>query len=566
MTDYQTLNKNQKLFSLPLNPKLTEQQFFNFLEFCKKNKDYIFDVYFTSRIPPFNQDAMGDVLVAQDDVVSAIEAALYIQSETGITVCATFNNTNVDPTQRNLDIWLEHFQQLYDIGVRSVILPHTHWLATGQIQARYPDLYIKNTILRNVRTPAEFVAHAKAGFDYICIDRDLMRDRDALLRLKTAKEWVKENLGRDVAISLLANEGCLGACPMMDEHYHFNNTRDKNRPQYFADAISRVSCPKWDHEDSAVPLKTANLPPWRADWEEFLDLGVDVFKMHGRESIDRLNETLNIVEKYIAGEEILFNDFEDYIEDTNLVEKPINVWRDKIKNCKFDCWECQYCDKIVSKKQQQKISPKVQQAVDAVLASSIDDVEIDVIGLTSWKMESLINKLASHSTRYLEIGSALGATACAALKNNRLEVICVDTWQDTYQPANEIFEMPPNNKDDFITNVKRYKGGNKVIVYESDMKSVNRDEIEPVDFFFYDGPHDFANTMNAIKYFSATFADEAFILMDDANWDGVVEGTDAGIKAAGLDVLYSKIILNDQEDLNAWWNGFYLLVVKKKSS
>lgn len=548
---------------MPVNPKLTEQQFYNFLDFCKQHKEWIFDVYFTSRIPPFAQDAMGDVLVTQEDAISAIETALHIQQETGITACATFNNIEVPPTQQYLDIWLEAFQPLYNAGIRSVIIPHIHWMATGQIKNRYPDLYVKNTILRNVTTGAEFVAHAKAGFDYICVDRDLMRDRDALIRLKKAKQYVKETLGKDVTISLLANEGCLGACPMMDEHYQFNNTRDQNRPQYFADSISRVSCPKWDHEDPAVPLKTANLPPWKEDWVELLDY-VDVFKMHGRESTQRFEETLNIVQKYIADEPILLDGFEEFIEDTNLVDKPINIWRDKIKNCKFECWECQYCDKIVSKKQQEKISPKVQQAVDAVMTSAMDNIDIDVIGLTSWKMESLINKLAGNSNRYLEIGSALGATACAALKNNKIEAICVDTWSETFQPANELFTMPENKKEDFITNVKRYKGENKVIVYESDMLMVNREEITDVDFLFYDGPHDIGSTIKALKYYAPCLSNEAFILVDDANWEGVVQGVDEAIRAMNVDVLYSKVVLNDQEDINAWWNGFYLLVVKKK--
>lgn len=507
---------------------------------------------------------MGDVFMMQDDAFSAIDAALNIQQETGIQVCATFNNIEIPPTQQNLDIWLNSFQPLYDAGVRSVILPHIHWLSTGQIQKRYPDLYIKNTILRNVRTAAEFVAQAKAGFDYVCIDRDLMRNRDALERLKTAQAWVKTNLGRDVKISLLANEGCLGECPMQDEHYQFNNTRDYDRPQYFNDAISRVSCPKWDHEDSAVPLKTANLPPWREDWVELLDY-VDVFKMHGRESIDRFHETLDIVRKYVANESILFEGFENFIEDTNLVEKPITIWRDKIKNCKFDCWECQYCDKIVSKKQQQKTSVKVNQAVTAVIESALDNIGIDVPGLTSPKMESLINKIAKHSTRYLEVGSALGATACAALKDNAIEAICIDTWEDTYQPANGLFVMPTNNKDDFVTNIKRFKGNNKVVVYECDMFDVNRDEVKDVDFFFYDGPHDVYSTIKAIKYFTPCLSKEAFILVDDANWEGVVAGTDEAIRASGLDVLYSKVILNAQEDINAWWNGFYLLVVRKSS-
>ena len=60
-------------------------------------------------------------------------------------------------------------------------------------------------------------------------------------------------------------------------------------------------------------------------------------------------------------------------------------------------------------------------------------------------------------------------------------------------------------------------------------------------------------------------SNEAIILVDDANWDGVVSATDAGIKEIGVDVLYSKVVLGEQEDLRGWWNGFYLLVVRKSS-
>ena len=58
---------------------------------------------------------------------------------------------------------------------------------------------------------------------------------------------------------------------MMDEHYEFNNSRVTPNPQYFADSISRVSCDKWDYEDPSTPLKTADFPPWREDWDELLE-------------------------------------------------------------------------------------------------------------------------------------------------------------------------------------------------------------------------------------------------------------------------------------------------------
>ena len=48
---------NKRVFSLPINPKLDEE-FVNetFVPFLQKYRDYIFDLYFTCRIPPFMQD------------------------------------------------------------------------------------------------------------------------------------------------------------------------------------------------------------------------------------------------------------------------------------------------------------------------------------------------------------------------------------------------------------------------------------------------------------------------------------------------------------------------------
>ena len=89
---------------------------------------------------------------------------------------------------------------------------------------------------------------------------------------------------------MLVNETCWGGCPIMPEHYHYNSTRTGDDPIFFASPISRVSCSTWDVQHPEYDLKQANLPPWKRDWEEMLDLGIDVFKLHGRESAMRLQE------------------------------------------------------------------------------------------------------------------------------------------------------------------------------------------------------------------------------------------------------------------------------------
>ena len=80
---------------------------------------------------------------------------------------------------------------------------------TGRIQKEFPKLLIKNTILRNVQRANEVVKLVEAGYHYINVDRDLMRDKESLLRIKKAKEYCKNEFGVDVKIALLANEDCL---------------------------------------------------------------------------------------------------------------------------------------------------------------------------------------------------------------------------------------------------------------------------------------------------------------------------------------------------------------------
>jgi hypothetical protein len=547
------------MFSVPLNPKLNESQMKEFISFLKEYKPFIYDFYFTCRIDPFNQDAMGDIFVGkEEDYDYLIALAINIQNETGITASAVFNNIEVRPSQQNLDLFIKNFKDVYDAGIRSATIPHTHWMATGQIKKAFPELFVKNTILRNVSEPRDIEKLAQAGFDYINLDRDLMRDHDKLRRFKKAKAQF------GVKLSLLANESCAGGCIMMDEHYQFNNTRTDG-PQYFNDPISRVSCPKWNHEDFSIALKTANFPPWREDWQEFLDdLGIDVIKMHGRESHVRLKETMDIIKKYANNEEILFDSFNDFIEETNMVDKPISVWRNKIKTCKFDCWDCGYCDKIMAVKYGNHINPKVAAVVKELVDSVNAPIKIDIPGLTSTRVQSLINGLARSSSKYLEIGSYQGATAAAALSGNTLHAYFVDTWQDAPQAVREGWETPTTNSlEEFKSNISPYKGNNKVFISNSDMFKVNVSKISDIDLFFYDGPHDFESTKNAVKYYYPSFANQSILIFDDANWTEVVQGAHKGIVESGLTILYSKKILNSLESDTDWWNGLYIVVVEK---
>jgi hypothetical protein len=539
------------MFSIPINQKLSEEQFHEFVSFCHKYKDYIYDLYFTCRMPPFTQDAMGDIIKTQADVIQVIETALHIQKITGIKVSATFNNIQVQPSQENLDLFLNNFEQLYAAGVRSATIPHTHWVATKQIQMRFPELQIKNTILRNVTRANEIAELAKAGFQYVNLDRDLMRDRDALKQCRRAADKF------GIKLSLLGNEGCLGNCAMMDEHFQFNNMRGEG-PAYFLDSISRVSCPKWDVLDPSVPLKTANIPPWREDWVELLDY-VDVFKMHGRESITQIYHTMDIVKRYANNEEFLFNEFEDYLSETNLQERPIDAWRKIIKNCKFDCWDCNFCDKVYEARSGKKLPQIVHDVVNELVDSVSYVNNLEIPGLTSKRVQNLLMGLGGKVNTYLEVGSAMGATA-AAVGVNDINIHCVDNWSGEIQPQRNNFSLPNNTLDEFNNNTGHIK---QLTVHNSDMLTVDLTTLPKIDMFFYDGPHDFENTKKAVEYYSSVFSDTVLLIFDDANWTEVVKGAEAGVESSGLDIVYNRLLLNEVENPNMWWNGLYIMVVKK---
>ena len=573
-----TFQKRKSVFSLPINPKIDSKYAETvFVPWLKRYKDYIYDLYFTCRMPPFTQDSMGDVF--QGDVRQLYYNAKAISEDAGdIPLSATFNNIYVRPDIEQLDLFVKNFAQLYDLGVKTVTLPHTSWLSTGIIQKEFPELKIKNTILRNVTKPNEIVALAKVGFHYINLDRDLMRDREALKKIKKAKEYCAE-IGKPVELSLLANEGCWGGCSMMDEHYHFNNTRTEQTPQYFNDPISTHSCSLWDIEDNSHALKAANLPPWREDWEEFLDLGIDVFKMHGRENGMKLMESMQMIEAWAAEHEFVTGDFKEYMEDLAIPDSPIALWREKIKTCGFDCWDCNYCEAVVDahlKKQGRpttvdEYTKRVLKAIDDgnTQTSNFDPEGYSIQGLSSNRIRHFLNSLCSHDDAvYLELGTYTGSTFFAATMNNKAKCIGVDDFSEpNVKPIVDrgMWTECGNPYDTFVNNWQKYENGNAAFVKAS-VEELTEEDFggSKVNILFYDANHDIMAQMNNLNHLLPFLDDKFILIVDDANFDGVVEGAVTWAQENNLKCyLERKILSSVIESPVHWWNGIHVMVLEK---
>ncbi|MBN1366036.1 MAG: hypothetical protein JW976_14610 [Syntrophaceae bacterium] len=348
--------EKKKIFSFPLNPFLTANELKNtIVPFLQRNKELIFDIYFTCKIPPFMQDAMGVVLKQENRFKTIFSDAMVIQQMTGIPVSATFNNVGVAPTDAHLDIFIENLKPLYRAGMRSMTIPHTLWLKRGTIQEAFPEMFIKNTVLRRVKTGQEFWYAAEAGFHLINIDRILMRDRKTLEEIKKAQEKFARQHGRYVYTAILANEHCLGRCPVMDEHHFFNNCLGSRAPgtnvPYFRQKVGK-NCPRGNPKEPnpTFVFKMCNIPYFRENIEELLKL-VDMIKMHGRNDPKLINESISFVDNYAQGkEEVLYGDndlLKRVITNLQIPADKINQWRKIIRNCKFECWNCDFCDKLV---------------------------------------------------------------------------------------------------------------------------------------------------------------------------------------------------------------------------
>ena len=565
----------KELFSLPINPKISPEDTENkIIPVLKKHRHLIYDLYFTTRMPPFMQDAMGDVFRSVNDAQGAVKNAFYISQETGIPLSATFNNIWVRPDQKNLETFITNFKFLYDNGVRIATIPHTSWVMTGQIQKEYPELKIKNTILREVSKPNEIVSLASAGFYYINLDRDVMRDRELLDRLKEVKQYCAEK-GNPVMLSLLANEHCWGGCPIMPEHYQYNSTRKDNDPQYFNSDISRVSCSRWDEYDAAHSLKEANLPPWREDWEEFLDV-IDVFKLHGREDAMRFKESLDLITRWDEGKDILYPEFDTYLTDVKIKDAPINIWRNKIKSCKFDCWDCNYCESVVEsvlKKEKRTMNPYVDRVIRAIDAATDNNSKFnpegyDVLGLSSDKVRHLLNNLCSErGTVYVDVGCYMGSTLFAALyKNSAVKAYAIDDYSDgVIKPKKKDLDKKfdvKNPIDAMVNNADKWMNLDCSVgfVVKPVLQWLPNKEHRP-DVIFYDG--EVGDNMNAnLEHLHEQAKDNYILIIDDANFNGVVDN--AKKFQEDKEVVFEKTIRTEiAEDDKSWWNGLHILVITK---
>jgi len=210
------------------------------------------------------------------------------------------------------------------------------------------------------------------------------------------------------------------------------------------------------------------------------------------------------------------------------------------------------------------IKQKFIQHVSSALSDAYDNkskVSQDILnieGMSGTKTRHFYNNILNiDDARYLEIGTWMGSTACAAMYENKATVVCVDNWSE--------FE---GNLQIFLNNFNKYRGRNNASFIEQDCFTLDLSKLPKFNIYMYDGNHSEDAHYFALKYFLPCLDDTFIFIVDDWNWDCVSKPTYKAIADLNLTVDYEKTIIVPYDivpDKNTWWNGVGIFVLTKPS-
>tara|TARA_R100001082_G_C4352854_1_gene155396 strand:+ start:87 stop:764 length:678 start_codon:yes stop_codon:yes gene_type:complete len=215
-----------------------------------------------------------------------------------------------------------------------------------------------------------------------------------------------------------------------------------------------------------------------------------------------------------------------------------------------------------------KVHPKIPFIIDAIDKAEKKESKYTGVGieaLTSDITRHFLNNICSYDgTKYLEAGVYAGGTFYSALQNNNIKGYAVDDFEKAYAPWRDDIEFV-GHKDPKKAFLQPPWWPDKR--YDFELLEGKVDDItvpEKCNVIFYDADHDPLQQYKNIDHLLQFCEDEFILLVDDANMPGVVESVEDLVKHKKLNVLFErKILTSIPEDQSSWWNGIYILLIKK---
>ena len=199
---------------------------------------------------------------------------------------------------------------------------------------------------------------------------------------------------------------------------------------------------------------------------------------------------------------------------------------------------------------------------NALDSPHIKDEGFLIHGRTGVKVRILLNTLLTlEDAKFLEVGSASGATFCSAMYQNKHAYgVTIDNFSE--------FERG-KNKIEIVANFKKHFSEYNIQVLDIDFTTLSSESFKsPFNIYFYDGPHALIYQTTALPHFVNAMEDTFIYVCDDISAPDSAPylGTKKGIEIAKLKVLYEHIEWNPdcpKYEKTGWANGVYVAVLQK---
>jgi hypothetical protein len=194
--------------------------------------------------------------------------------------------------------------------------------------------------------------------------------------------------------------------------------------------------------------------------------------------------------------------------------------------------------------------------------SKLSKEVLNLPGESGIKTRHFLNNLVQmKGAKYLEIGPGGGSLTSSAMYNNSAKIFCIDDWSGC-------------SKETFVENLKKFKGNNYTKLIEQPYQSVDTSKFSKFNILLYDATLEFNDIYGTLPYFINCMENIFVYIVDDINWRYIQHAAKVSIAELKLTVLYEKeILLTNNEthtpmDIarNSWWNGLYVVVLKKQET
>lgn len=195
--------------------------------------------------------------------------------------------------------------------------------------------------------------------------------------------------------------------------------------------------------------------------------------------------------------------------------------------------------------------------------SELDPRILSIDGMSGKKYRHFINNLirSLEDARYLEVGTWIGSTLCAAINRNQVRATTIDNWSQ--------FDGPRGR---FLENLAAFRTPQAYVNFiDDDFRNVEFSSLGTFDVYLFDGPHEYQDQYDGLTFALPALASTFVLIVDDWNYEQVRRGTIDAVSDLALSVEYALEIRTTFDNSHPtvasqdsdWHNGYFIALLSK---